>query len=215
MPGVPVFFGATLTNALRSAQRIDLGRARLTYVRAFFDGDRARELERAVLDETELAVRRLRMFGREVEEPRLVGWAGEVPYRYSGRTLEPRPLGPALGRLVQLGSELTGVSFNHALVNLYRSGRDSMGLHADDEPELGERPVVVSYSFGAARDFVIAARGTKTRVLTLKLEHGSLLVMEPGLQEAYLHGLPRRLGVAGARLNVTLRRVLPTRDRLG
>lgn len=211
---VPVS-GVTLTNALRSAQRIDLGRAELIYVPAFLDPVRASSLERAVLGETELATRRIRVFGREVEEPRLVGWGGDVPYRYSGRTLEPRPLGPGTLELMRLGGEVAETSFNHALVNLYRDGRDSMGLHADDERELGPMPVVASYSFGAARDFVVADRSSRARVLLLKLEHGSLLVMGRGFQEAYLHGLPRRLGVTEARLNVTLRRILPTSDRLG
>lgn len=217
--------GVTLTNALRAAQRIDLGRARLTYVPGFFDQARGEELKLGVVRETELAVRRLRMFGREVEEPRLVGWGGDAAYRYSGRTLEPRPLGGALLELMRLGSEALGAlchgsavpcePFNHALVNLYRTGRDSMGLHADDEPELGRDPIVASYSFGAARDFVVHERSSKKRVFTVTLEHGSLLLMERGFQQAYLHGLPRRLGVTEARLNVTLRRILSTGDRLG
>ena len=33
-------------------------------------------------------------------------------------------------------------SFNSVLLNYYRDGRDSMGMHADDEPELGPEPVI-------------------------------------------------------------------------
>jgi alkylated DNA repair dioxygenase AlkB len=48
--------------------------------------------------------------------------------------------------------------FDHALTNRYRSGDDRMGLHADDEPELGEDPVVAIVS---ARH-VAAARRSAT-----------------------------------------------------
>jgi hypothetical protein len=38
-----------------------------------------------------------------------------------------------------------GAPFNHVLINRYRTGEDSMGLHADDEPELGaSRPGVTT-----------------------------------------------------------------------
>jgi hypothetical protein len=33
--------------------------------------------------------------GRRILQPRLITWAGDVGYRYSGQTLEPRPFTPA------------------------------------------------------------------------------------------------------------------------
>lgn len=42
-----------------------------------------------------------------------------------------------------------GESFNSVLLNLYRDHRDSVGMHADDEPELGPTPVIASVSLGA------------------------------------------------------------------
>lgn len=32
------------------------------------------------------------LFGRRVLQPRLIAWAGDLGYRYSGQTLEPRAL---------------------------------------------------------------------------------------------------------------------------
>ncbi len=73
------------------------------------------------------------LFGRRVLQPRLIAWAGDLGYRYSGQTLEPRSFTPAVERLLWRVRERTGVPFNHVLVNRYRDGGDSMGFHADDE----------------------------------------------------------------------------------
>src|SRR5438552_11708717 len=45
--------------------------------------------------------------------------------------------------------KLPRVSYNAVLCNLYRNGNDSVGLHADAEPEMG--PVIASISLGAER----------------------------------------------------------------
>ena len=54
----------------------------------------AGEAERAlaaVRAEVTWAEREIVLYGKRIMQPRLVGWAGEVAYRYSGQTLEPRP----------------------------------------------------------------------------------------------------------------------------
>ena len=150
------------------------------------------------------------MFGRRTAA-RLVGFEGEpgVRYRYSGRTLDAAPFGHAVAHVRRAVARATGLVFNAVLLNLYRDGRDSMGLHADDEPELGDDPVVASVSFGAVRRFVLRARSPRragARV-ALDLPHGSLLVLGPGTQRAYRHELPKQPNVAGARLNLTFRQV--------
>src|SRR5439155_1021890 len=84
------------------------------------------------------------MFGRRVLQPRLIAWAGSLGYRYSGQTLEPRAPTPSTAALMARVVEHTQVSFNHVLINRYRDGSDSIGLHADDEPELGLDPIVAT-----------------------------------------------------------------------
>jgi alkylated DNA repair dioxygenase AlkB len=83
-----------------------------------------------------------------------------------------------------------------------------MGFHSDDEPELGEHPVVASVSLGAARRFVLAAKRGKVRH-TLELAHGSLLVMRGECQREFRHGLPKTTAPVGERINVTWRRISP------
>src|SRR5690606_36656237 len=84
-------------------------------------------------------VHRIRIFGREVDSPRLSCWIGDpdASYVYSRTRFEPRPWLPALLELRERLHADTGARFNSVLANLYRSGADAMGWHADDEPELG------------------------------------------------------------------------------
>src|SRR6185369_2643492 len=118
----------------------------------------AGELFAAMRDELAWTEREIVLFGRRVLQPRLIAWAGELPYRYSGQTLEPRAATPTVAALMARVSAAVGVAFDHLLANRYRDGRDSMGLHADDEPELGLDPTVATLSLGATRRFVLKPR---------------------------------------------------------
>src|SRR5262245_47781345 len=103
------------------------------------------------------------LFGRRVLQPRLIAWAGELGYRYSGQTLEPRPFTPAAQALLERVCAVARLEFNHVLINRYRDGDDSMGLHADAEPELGQDPVVATVSLGATRRFMLRPRKKSDR----------------------------------------------------
>ncbi|GAA4379056.1 alpha-ketoglutarate-dependent dioxygenase AlkB [Hymenobacter koreensis] len=154
----------------------------------------------------------IKLFGREVMQPRLTAWHGDAgaAYRYSGLLLEPQPWTPALQALRQQVEESTGASFNSVLLNLYRSGQDSMGWHADDEPELGPEPIIASVSLGSARRFRLRPRpaaGPAHPPLTLELAAGSLLVMGGTTQRCWQHAVPKTAQAVGPRLNLTFRRV--------
>lgn len=159
------------------------------------------------------------LFGKPVLQPRLISWAGDHSYTYSGDTLAPRawPL-PAATLLTKVNATLAefapaAPAFNHVLVNLYRDGSDSMGLHSDDESELGGAPFIASLSFGAARCFQIApkrkyrTKGAPSEKLNISLPSGSLLLMEPPMQRYYLHGVQKTTRPVGPRLNLTFRSI--------
>jgi alkylated DNA repair dioxygenase AlkB len=163
----------------------------------------------ALRDELAWEQRAIVLFGRRILQPRLIAWAGDFGYRYSGQTLEPRAFTPAAGRLLARVCEEAGVPFNHVLVNRYRTGEDSMGLHADDEPELGPEPTVAIVSLGATRRLAIKPRRKQDRERhDLDLGHGALLVMGGTCQRHYVHGVPRQAGAAGERVSLTFRRLL-------
>jgi alkylated DNA repair dioxygenase AlkB len=153
--------------------------------------------------------REIVLFGRRVLQPRLIAWAGDLAYRYSGQTLEPRPFTETARRLLANVSARAGVTFNHVLLNRYRSGEDSMGLHSDDEPELGPDPLVAIVSLGTARRLVVKPRRKQDRERQeLSLGHGALLVMGGTCQRHYVHGVPRQAGVHAERISLTFRYLL-------
>jgi len=182
---------------------------------AFFHDEHAwpRDEADALLDvlhaEIDWQVTRLHMFGREVSTPRLSCWIGDddAVYTYSRTRFEPHAWTSATARLRDDLAARLGIRFNGVLANLYRDGRDCMGWHSDDEPELGEEPVIASLSFGAARTFRLRSRATCETVLSLELAHGSLLVMAGCTQALYRHALPRCARVTRPRINLTFRRI--------
>jgi alkylated DNA repair dioxygenase AlkB len=160
-------------------------------------------------DELAWEQREIVLFGRRILQPRLIAWAGDLGYRYSGQTLEPRAFTPAASGLLARVRERTGTPFNHVLVNRYRSGEDSMGLHADDEPELGPDPLVAIVSLGASRRLVVRPRRKQDGARhDLDLGHGALLVMGGTCQRHYVHGVPRQAGAVGERVSLTFRTLL-------
>ncbi|HEX5755911.1 MAG TPA: alpha-ketoglutarate-dependent dioxygenase AlkB [Arenimonas sp.] len=152
---------------------------------------------------------RIRLFGREVASPRLSCWIGDADavYTYSRTRFEPRPWLEALLPLRHRISAVAGETFNAVLANLYRDGRDSMGWHSDDEPELGRDPVIASVSLGAPRRFVFRHRHHHAQRVEIELAHGSLLLMRGATQRHWQHALPRSARVNAPRLNLTFRRI--------
>ena len=150
--------------------------------------------------------REIVLYGKRIMQPRLIAWGGERAYRYSGQTLEPRPLTPHLLPVLEAVQIRTHVPFNHVLVNRYRDGLDSMGFHADDEAELGDNPLVATVSLGATRRFVLRPRrGRDEGPLVHDLSHGSLLIMGGTCQRQYHHGIPRQPAVREERVSLTFR----------
>jgi alkylated DNA repair dioxygenase AlkB len=154
----------------------------------------------------------IKLFGKEIMQPRLTAWHGDptAHYHYSGLSLEPQPWTPALQGLRQQVSAAIGAEFNSVLLNLYRTGQDSMGWHADNEPELGPNPVIASVSLGATRRFRLRpSTGTSAYApVGLDLPPGSLLVMRGPTQAHWHHALPKTSRAVGARLNLTFRQII-------
>ncbi len=166
------------------------------------EADRLFKILRRELDWREATIT---IFGREIAQPRLSAWYGDAPYTYSNLTWPARPWPDVLLPIKQRIEALAGEAFNGVLANLYRDGRDSMGWHADDEPELGPDPVVASVVFGAARRFVLKRKDDAQVKLDVPLGHGDLLIMGPGTQRHWLHAVPKTTKPVGERINLTFR----------
>jgi alkylated DNA repair dioxygenase AlkB len=197
-----------------SEREIDVRRAPL--VRRFPGWLHAAEADRRLaelLAEVPWKQEHITLFGRRHAMPRLSCWMADpgCDYRYSDLQNVIEPWCHAASELRERVSAELGCRFNSLLLNLYRDGRDAMGWHSDDEPELDAGAPIASLSLGAARTFRFRSRSPDgPRPVALELGHGELVVMDAPTQEHWQHALPRRLRVRSPRVNLTFRVVRPS-----
>lgn len=150
----------------------------------------------------------IKMYGKDIPLPRLTAWHGDSGrnYTYSGIVMNPHPWNSTLREVKQRVEQLSQVSFNSVLLNLYRDGSDGVNWHSDDEPELAPGHTIASVSFGDTRRFVMKHK-TKTEVdkFELKLTHGSVLLMRGETQQHWLHQVPKTRKKVNSRINLTFR----------
>lgn len=159
----------------------------------------------ALLDETPWEDRVLRIGGRAIPMPRRVAFYGPHAYRYSGLVHAARPPSALVDDLRRRIETIAGHPFNTVLLNLYRSGLDSVSWHSDDDYPHGGHPAVASLSLGAARRYRIASKKRSDERHVLELTTGGLLVMEGRSQLDYRHTLPMSKLCTAPRINLTFR----------
>ena len=152
----------------------------------------------------------IQVYGKLHHIPREQIWYADegCDMLYSKLLLSSNPWPYYLNRLRhQLNAEFSQ-HFNGVLVNRYRSGKDGMGWHSDDEQEIRYGTDIASVSLGVARDFVIKHKKTGEKHSFL-LRCGDLLIMHSPMQEHWLHSVPKRKKVEDERLNLTFRCIIP------
>jgi alkylated DNA repair dioxygenase AlkB len=195
--------------ALSSPIKLLLPDADVWYTPAFFTLDESARFLTELQKEITWKQEKIKLFGKEQLMPRLTAWYGDKAYTYSGLVNEPQPWIPVLSEIRQRVINTTGKNFNSVLLNLYRSGQDSMGWHADDEKELGSEPCIASVSFGADRRFGFKHKYNKAiKNIYITLQPGSLLIMQGATQHYWLHGLPKTAKPGGTRINLTFRNII-------
>lgn len=196
--------------ASEAAQRLPLPDADLLLWQDIDLGADYAALLARLLQDSDWRQERITVYGKAYLQPRLSAWYGDLGYSYSGIRLQPQPWSADLRRLKQRIEALAGCEFNSVLLNYYRDGNDSMGMHSDDERELGERPAIASLSLGETRDFILKHRHRHDlRSVKLPLPAGSMLLMQGDTQRNWRHGINKNRRGCGARLNLTFRRIFP------
>ncbi|MBA3582639.1 MAG: alpha-ketoglutarate-dependent dioxygenase AlkB [Gammaproteobacteria bacterium] len=195
------------------AEHIVLPNAELFYYPQFLTTDCSSNIDyfAQLLQKIPWTQHSITLFGRTQLMPRLTAWYADpnINYRYSGFTEPHHDWIPELIELKNIIEEISGTQFNGVLANLYRDQQDSMGWHADDEKNLGQKPIIASLSLGASREFQVRPKKNRTMNSTLKLllNHGSLLIMRGDTQEYWQHQLPKQRHPITARINLTFRYV--------
>lgn len=173
----------------------------LEYTPGLFDRVESDYLLLKFIKECPWKQRLQRMWDKEIPTPRLTAWYGAK--------MEEQ-LVPWTQELLMIKAKvesLAGVEFNSVLLNYYRDGNDSVAWHSDKENILGKRPVIASVSFGQVRSFDIRNKADHREHYSVRLEHGSFLLMKAGLQEAFEHRIAKSIKPMGARVNLTFRAI--------
>jgi len=156
---------------------------------------------------------RVFVHGRWRDIPRLQTAFGDDPaaiYRFSGNGAHARPWAPSILALRDRVARQTGRTPTFALVLKY-DPLHHLGWHSDDERDLDPSAPIASLSLGASCDFQFRPRerGAQPGTVTMRLDHGSLLLMWPPTNGRFLHCVPKRVGAntmrKGTRVNITFR----------
>jgi alkylated DNA repair dioxygenase AlkB len=183
---------------------------RAEYFHHFYDADESDHLYKYLLSSLLWEADEIKMFGNLVRTSRKVAWVAdpECTYTYSGVQKTPQSWTHELLQIKHKLEQLTGHAYNSCLLNLYHSGAEGMGWHSDDERELDSATPIASVSLGARRKFAFRHKQDKT-TCSVFLEHGSVLIMHPPIQEYWHHSLLKTTTVTSPRINLTFRKILP------
>ena len=182
-------------------------RPEVDLIPSFFTTEESDRLMQSLKSSVEWRQEPILIYGKKVMQPRLTAWYGDAnaSYRYSGIEMKPLPWFPDLALIRDRIRQQTGFEFNSVLLNQYRDGKDSMGWHRDNEPELGKNPVIASVSFGSSRRFLFRKYREHEQKMEITLGHGSLLIMKGETQTYWEHSIPKMLKVSEPRINLTFR----------
>jgi len=203
---------ADLFSALDHLQKIPVLDAEVYYLSHLELGISEDAVLNKLIAETPWRQENVLIWGKSVPQPRLVAWYGDRDsgYTYSGITLTPLLWTDVLLTIRRQVETVTKAAFNSVLLNYYRDHQDSMGFHSDDEPELGQRPIIASLSFGEERTFVLKHKLDRLlKPVRLRLASGSLLLMKGETQKNWKHGIEKSTRTCGPRVNLTFRRINP------
>ena len=190
-----------------SCIEIDMPDAEVYLYPSLFTQREADDLFDILNNEISWQQEQIKLYGRVHDIPRLTAWYGEPnkSYVYSGIKVHSSPWTPALLQIREKIEIVSGTKFNSVLLNLYRSGADGVAWHSDDEPELGQNPVIGSVSLGEVRTFQLKHKFIKDKKQNIVLEHGSYLLMKGRTQHQWLHQIPKSKKKMGVRINLSFR----------
>src|SRR5688572_24834878 len=144
----------------------------------FFNREESDFYFEKLMDTIEWQQDKMKIYGKEVNLPRLTAWYGEhrADYTYSGISMKSKTWTPELIAIKTKIEDFTGIKFTSVLLNYYRDGNDSVSWHRDNERVLRINPIIASVSFGATRIFKFRHVDDYNMVRSVELEHGTFLL---------------------------------------
>ena len=148
---------------------------------------------------------------RRETTPRSEYYINEVgnPYTYGvgrgQREYLPRPNHPFIEQMQAQLLAMTGFKFEVCFLNRYHNQSDHLGWHADDSPEMDDARPIAIVSLGVEREIWFCPNTDKTKIYKQILQHGSLCLMHPQMQNTHLHRIPKAGFNCGERISLTFR----------
>lgn len=163
----------------------------------FFDKASSDNYYSTLLKHSPWQQRMRKMYDKTIPDPRLTAYyGGENGYTWT----------PMLLEIKTAVEQITEITFDRVLLNLYRDGKDSVAWHSDNLPADGKHHHIASVTFGDTRIFKVRHKYRKDfSQLDIPLTHGSLLLMGETMQEHYEHHVPKTARSIGPRINLTFR----------
>jgi alkylated DNA repair dioxygenase AlkB len=121
------------------------------------------------------------------------------------RTYKPGPSHPLVDEIRVAAEESLHYTFDTCFLNRYLNQRDSLGWHADNEPEMDNERPILTVSLGAEREIWFRPLNNLSDVTKVLLRNSSLCVMAPGMQQTHQHRIPKASFICGERISLTFR----------
>lgn len=181
----------------------------LTYLSGLLSEAESNRLLQKFMAETPWKQTTIKIYDKEVLSPRLTAWYGDVsPSGYLTENISDANAWTEDLLMIKAKVEpLAGMQFNSVLLNYYRDGNDSVAWHSDRGAIADKKMVVASVSLGQVRSFDIRNKQNHAEKYSVRLEHGSFLLMKAGLQEHWEHRIAKSTRAMKARINLTFRLV--------
>lgn len=179
------------------------------YYGKIFAFDEANEYFQSLLQNISWKNDEIVVFGKHIVTKRKTAWYGNSSYVYVYSNIEKKalPWTNVLVSLKQIVENHSNTKFNSCLLNLYNDGNVGVGWHSDDEKSIEDSSCIASVSLGAERNFTFKHKQSK-KIISILLEHGSLLLMKDATQKNWLHCLPKSVKITLPRINLTFRRMV-------
>ena len=179
------------------------------YYGKIFAFDEANEYFQSLLQNISWKNDEVVVFGKHIVTNRKTAWYGDSSYVYVYSNIEKKalPWTNVLVSLKQIVENHSYTKFNSCLLNLYNDGNVGVGWHSDDEKSIEDSSCIASVSLGAERNFTFKHKQSK-KIISILLEHGSLLLMKDTTQKNWLHCLPKSVKITLPRINLTFRRMV-------
>jgi alkylated DNA repair dioxygenase AlkB len=173
----------------------------------FFNKEESDYYYNTLLTQTNWREYEMPMYDKVVTAPRMISWF-ENKENIGADPATPE-LTQDLKAIRERVENKVNPKFNAVLLNLYRSGKDSVAWHSDKTDKSGINPIIASVTFGETRMFRLRHKFRKDiPQVEIALHHGSFLLMAGTTNSYWEHQVPKTSKDILPRINLTFRRIM-------